>query len=123
MTTPIVGNLQTIKLNRGTTLNLSATRLDEDGVVISAKATTALFCVKKDWTDEQALITKTLDDMEFADGTYSFSLKPEDTEELPYGKYVWDLTFTDGDDYRAKPAHGYLIVGNSAGWVENEGAN
>ena len=50
-------------------------------------------------------------------------LTVEDTETLPYGRYVWDLTFTDGDDYRAKPAHGYLIVGNSAGWVENEGTN
>lgn len=123
MTTPIVGNLQTIKLNRGTTLNLSATRLDEDGAVISTKATTALFCVKNDWSDEQALITKTLDDMTFENGAYKFGLTVEDTELLPYGRYVWDLTFTDGEDYRAKPAHGYLIIGNSAGWVANEGAN
>lgn len=120
MTTPIVGNLQTIKLNRGTTLNLSATRKDENGGIITAEAPEALFVVKNDWTDEQALITKTQDDMTFSNGTYSFGLTVADTESLPYGQYVWDLTFTDGEDYRAKPAHGYLIVGNSAGWVANQ---
>ena len=119
METPIVGTLQTIKINRGTSQKFTAKRVAEDGTPITAKATTALFVVKPDWTDAEASITKTLDDMEFADGTYSFSLKPEDTEELPYGKYVFDLTFTD-DDYRVKPAKGYLIIGNSAGWQANE---
>ena len=123
METPILATLQTIKINRATSQRFTAKRVAEDGTPITTKATTALFVVKPDWTDAEASITKTLDDMEFADGTYSFSLKPEDTETLPYGRYVWDLTFTDGDDYRAKPAHGYLIVGNSAGWVENEGTN
>lgn len=119
MTTPIVGNLQTIKLNRGTTLNLSATRKDKNGNIITAEAPEALFVVKNDWTDEQALITKTQDDMTFSNGTYSFGLAVADTESLPYGQYVWDLTFTD-DNYRAKPAHGYLVIGNSAGWVANQ---
>lgn len=119
METPIVGTLQTIKINRGTSQKFTAKRVAEDGTPITTKATTALFVVKPDWTDAEASITKTLDDMEFADGTYSFSLKPEDTEELPYGKYVWDLTFTD-DGYRVKPAKGYLIIGNSAGWQANE---
>ena len=119
METPIVGTLQTIKINRGTSQKFTAKRVAEDGTPITTKATTALFVVKPDWTDAEASITKTLDDMEFADGTYSISLKPEDTEVLPYVLSVWALTFTD-DGYRVKPAKGYLIIGNSAGWQANE---
>jgi hypothetical protein len=120
--TPIVGNLQIIGINRGTSLRLKAQRLDANGDPILVKAEEIYFIVKKRWTDTQALITKDLSDMEFDEfGYYHFTIGPTDTEKIPYGQYVWDFTAVDADDtYRAKPAHGYFIIGNSAGWIINE---
>lgn len=120
--TPIVGKLQTLGLNRGTTFRLKAQRKDCEGNPILSEPEELYFIVKKRWTDKTALITKTLEDMTFdEDGYFHFTIYPEDTENIPYGKYVWDLTPVDEDNlYREKPAHGYLIIGNSAGWVINE---
>lgn len=93
-----------------------------EGIPILVKAQEIYFIVKKNWTDEKALITKDLSDMTFTeDGYYHFTINPEDTEQLAYGKYVWDFTpVNDNNAYRAKPAHGYLIIGNSSGWIVNE---
>ena len=120
--TPIVGNLQTIGINRGTSLRLKAQRLDYNGQPILAKAQEIYFIVKKRWTDKTALITKDLSDMTFdEEGYYHFTIKPEDTESLAYGQYVWDFTPVENNNtYRSKPAHGYFIIGNSAGWIINE---
>ena len=120
--TPIVGNLQTISLNRGTTLKLKAQRLDANGDPILIKAEELYFIVKKRWTDSVALITKDLSDMTFdEEGYYHFTITPTDTENLPYGTYVWDFTPVEANNaYRAKPAKGYLVVGNSSGWIINE---
>lgn len=120
--TPIVGNLQTIGINRGTSISLKVQRLDIDGEPILKTAQEVYFIVKKRWTDKTALITKDLSDMNFDNqGYYHFTIFPNETENLPYGQYVWDLTAIDADDtYRAKPAHGCLTIGNSAGWIINE---
>ena len=120
--TPIVGNLQTISINRGTTLQLKARRRGSDGQPIIDKAQEIYFVVKKHWTDEKALIKKSLKDMTFdSDGYYHFTIYPEDTEGLRYGQYVWDFTPVENNNlYRSKPAHGYFVVGNSAGWIINE---
>lgn len=120
--TPIVGNLQTLSLNRGTTFKLRGRRIDANGNPILTTPEELYFIVKKRWTDKTALITKTLQDMEFdEDGYYHFTILPEETENLDYGKYVWDFTPVDDNNiYRQKPAHGYLIVGNSSGWIVNE---
>lgn len=120
--TPIVGGLQTIGLNRGTTLKLKAQRKDFNEQPILTEAQEIYFVVKKHWTDKEALIIKDLSDMVFdEEGYYHFTIEPTDTENLAYGKYVWDFTpVEDNNAYRAKPAHGYFIIGNSAGWIVNE---
>lgn len=120
--TPIVGNLQTLSLNRGTSFKLRGRRIDANGDPILTTPEEIYFIVKKRWTDKTALITKTLEDMEFdEEGYYHFTILPEETENLDYGKYVWDFTPVDDNNiYRQKPAHGYLIVGNSSGWIVNE---
>lgn len=122
---PIVGGLQTLKLNRGVTKKYRARRIDYSGNPILTEASAVYFIVKKRWTDTEPLIKKTLDDMTFdEDGYYHFEIAPEETETLPYGQYVWDWTSEtgNGESYRAKPAHGYLVIGNSAGWLVNEEA-
>lgn len=120
--TPIVGNIQLIGINRGTSINLKAQRLDIDNEPILTKAEEIYFIVKKRWTDKTALIKKDLSDMTFdEEGYYHFTITPTDTENLEYGQYVWDFTAVDANEtYRAKPAHGYLAIGNSAGWIINE---
>lgn len=120
--TPIVGGLQTLAINRGTSVGYKAQRIGTDGQPILTKADAVYFVVKRSWADKTALITKTLADMTFDnEGYYHFKINPEDTENLPYGNYVWDFTPVYGDDiYRAKPAHGKFIIGNSAGWIVNE---
>ena len=120
--TPIVGNLQTIGINRGTSIRLKAQRLDANGQPILTKAEEIYFIVKKRWNDKTALITKDLSNMTFdRQGYYHFTIAPEDTENLASGQYIWDFTVIEDDDaYRAKPAHGTFIVGNSAGWIINE---
>ena len=117
---PIIGELQTISLNRGTTLELSAVRKSGSATILE-EAENVYFVVKKRWSDKEGLIIKDINDMKFENGKYSFTIKPEDTENLPYGQYVWDFTVIDDENaYRIKPAHGYLVVGNSAGWISNE---
>lgn len=119
---PIVGGLQTLSLNRGTSLGLKAQRLDADGNVIMQRAEEIYFTVKNKWTDTTYVIQKSLSDMTFdQQGYYHFTIAPEDTEQLSYGQYVWDFTAVeDNEAYRAKPAHGYFVIGNSAGWIINE---
>lgn len=120
--TPIVGNLQTIGINRGVSIRLKAQRIDGNGQPIRTKAEEIYFIVKKRWTDKTALITKDLSNMKFdGQGYYHFTIFPEDTENLDYGQYVWDFTAIEANDtYRAKPAHGFFVIGNSAGWIINE---
>lgn len=120
--TPIIGNLQTIGINRGTSINLKAQRLDINNQPILVEAEEIYFIVKKRWTDKTALIIKDSSNMTFdEDGYYHFTITPTDTENLDYGQYVWDFTAVDANEtYRAKPAHGYLTIGNSAGWIINE---
>ena len=120
--TPIVGNLQTLSIKRGTTLKLKAQRLDYNEQPILEEAEGIYFVVKKKWTDENYLFKKSIADMTFdEEGYYHFTINPTDTEYLPYGNYVWDFTATlDDDAYRAKPASGIFIVGNSSCWIINE---
>ncbi len=120
--TPIVGELQTLSINRGTYVGYKAQRINMDGTPITVIADGVYFVVKRKWTDKNAVIIKTLEDMTFDEqGYYHFSINPEDTENLPYGNYVWDFTSVHNDNsYRAKPAHGKFIIGNSAGWIVNQ---
>lgn len=120
--TPIVGKLQTLGINRGTTFRLKGRRKDWEGNPITSAPQEMYFIVKKRWTDKKALITKDLSDMVFdSSGYFHFTIYPEETEKLPYGRYVWDLTPVDSSNtYREKPAHGYFVIGNSSGWIINE---
>ena len=114
--------MQTLSLNRGTSLGLKAQRLDANGDPITTQATEVYFTVKHMWRDTNFIIQKRVADMTFDEqGFYHFTIAPEDTEGMPYGKYVWDFTAVEGADvYRGKPAHGYFVIGNSAGWIVNE---
>ena len=81
-----------IFLTRGdsATLELSVTQ-DEETYDFSGDD--VVFSVKRFVTDKEAVIKKT-----FEDGKISFA--PEDTADLPFGTYLYDvqLTHTSGED-------------------------
>lgn len=102
---------------------LKAQRLDLDDEPIIEPSAQVYFVIKNMWRDTSYYVKKTLGDgITFdSDGWYHITIEPEDTENMPYGKYVWDFTVVeDGGDYREKPARGYLVVGNSSGWIVNQ---
>lgn len=119
---PVVGNTQTIAINRGTSLKLKAQRKDYNNNPITIEAEGVYFVIKKCWKDKEALVKIDKSQMTFDEqGYYHFTILPEMTENLDYGKYVWDFTATeDSGNYRAKPSRGYFVIGNSACWIVNE---
>lgn len=87
----------TIKLTRGDTARFSidiTNDITESDYTFS-KDDTLKFTVKKRVKDEASLISKT------SIGTTLFHIKPEDTNGMAFGKYVYDvqLSTADGDVY------------------------
>lgn len=87
----------TIKLTRGDTARFSidiTNDISESDYTFS-KDDILNFTVKKRVKDEEPLIKKT------SVGTTLFYIKPEDTNSMTFGKYVYDvqLTTVDGDVY------------------------
>lgn len=85
-----------IQLTRGDTARLTVPITDSTGQPYTIKADDVLtLTVKKEYEDEEALIEKKVT------GGNSFHIKPEDTKELEFIKYKYDvqLTTADGDNY------------------------
>lgn len=88
-------------------LKISLPRGDIRNVNFSVKSgeehysdfTEIFFTVKKTTTDRDIILQKKLSDGSILqDGdVYSFRLEPEDTNELDYGKYVFDIELIKGD--------------------------
>ena len=84
-----------IVITRGDTVGLIFQRKDADGEVITTMPSEMYFTVKESWDSEQFIFQKTLSDMTMdIDGTWHIELHPDDTEELPYGTYVFDIEVT-----------------------------
>lgn len=67
--------------------------------VITTKPDEMYFTVKFDYNVEDVLFQKALDNgIKFDEENkyYYFVIKPEDTNNLPYGKYVYDIEVTEG---------------------------
>ena len=87
----------TVQLTRGDTARLSVTiknDLDSKNYEIAATDTLRL-TIKKTVNDSSPLVQKVIT------GSSQFYIEPEDTKELPFGKYVYDveLTTATGDVY------------------------
>lgn len=85
-----------IKLTRGDTARLTVDLEDDSGQAYSVQNDDVVtFTVKKNYEDAEPLIQKKVT------GTNVFHIKPEDTKELAFGKYKYDvqLTTADGDNY------------------------
>ena len=110
-----------IELIRGDSLSLKFKRLDAQGQAITTEADEVYFTVKKSYNDTDFILQKTLSDMTFDnDGTYHISILPEDTEDLMYGKYVYDLEVLVGTDYKKTIAIGDFIIKEEVTFSSNE---
>lgn len=86
-----------IKLTRGDTAKLTVpieNDLDNSSYVMDEQDTLT-FTIKKSVKDNENLVQKVVT------GSNNFHIKPEDTDSLPFGKYVYDvqLTTAGGDVY------------------------
>lgn len=109
-----------MKITRGDTGNFTFQCLDTQGAVITTIADALYFTVKPSWNTAVAVICKTLDDMTFSeDGTYHFTIQPNETECLKYGNYVFDIEVTR-DGVVTTIAKGVLTITEEATWVINK---
>ena len=88
---------KTIKMVRGTTNSIYVTVLDDAGELYKLKnGEKLIFGVKTNINYSTCCIHKVITE---GDGEYEIRLKPEDTENLPFGKFCYDVGLQIGKDY------------------------
>lgn len=110
-------NKQTITIVRGTTNGFSLTVTDDDGNAYTLQTGEFFrFGVKQTPTDTQYLMTKTFSEAN-EDGDYAFSIVPDDTAELQFGSYWYDIGLQSGSNYfNIIPASAFEITYNVTEW-------
>lgn len=81
------------------------------------------FSVKATYSDVPCLIHKRMSagDIEnLGDGSYQFSILPEDTDNLKVGKYLYDVELVRIADLK-QTFTGELVLTNEVTFAENEG--
>lgn len=118
----IKNKLPCINIIRGDTEKLAFKRRDYNGEVIMEKAKEIFFTVKNNANTVDFLFQKTIDDMEFdtETGKYTFLINPDDTNNLKYDTYKYDLEVKD-TDYKKTISFGDFRVLDEITFVENEG--
>ena len=83
-----------INLTRGDTFKAQISIKQGTQTYNPANGDVIRFAMKRRYFDEEALITKTI-----PNATLLLELEPEDTKELEFGDYVFDIqiTFANGD--------------------------
>lgn len=108
-----------LKVIRGDTNKFKFSRKDSNGEVIMQQASNLYFTVKKDVLTKDVLIQKTIDDMEFENGVYTFTIDGNDTDNLYYGSYVYDLEVVD-DNYKQTISIGDFVIAEEVTFTSNE---
>ena len=108
-----------LKVIRGDTNNFKFSRKDSEGNVITTKASKIFFTVKSSCNTSSIKFQKTIDDMEFDEGVYTFVIDGSDTDSLPYGTYKYDLEVVE-DDYKQTISIGDFIVEEEVTFTANE---
>ena len=90
-----------MEIIRGDNKTFKFQRKDQNGNVILTQPDEVYFTVKKCCSMEAALIQKTLKagtiTFDKATGWYSFEIVPEDTDNLTYGEYGFDIEIIVGN--------------------------
>ena len=91
---------QTISIIRGTTNVFQVAVQDASGSpYLLAEGETLIFGVKPKPGEEEYTIVKVLTSDNLLNDTYVVRLSPEDTEDLSYGRYCYDVGLQRGNDY------------------------
>lgn len=112
--------MNNLSIIRGDTISLKFQRKDNEGNVIMIEADKAYFTVKKNVSQTNVLIQKTLEDMTLdEEGVYHFTILPEDTDGLDYGTYVYDLEIIQ-NEVVTTISRGEFIIESEVTFAENE---
>lgn len=113
---------QTKYMVRGDSKAYKFQRKDKEGNILTDTPTTLFFTVKTSFKTQEYVLQKNLENMYITqDGYWHFVLNPEDTEDLPYGKYCWDIQVVQ-DGFKTTIARGHLELTNESTWEVNENA-
>ena len=97
-----------------------------DNEQVTAEMDEIWFTVKKHYYDEEALFQHRLTDggiMSDGEGTYTVTIAPEDTEELAFGQYDFDIQVEKSGTLSIKRTfYGTLNLGPEVTHKGNEGA-
>lgn len=113
---------QTKYMVRGDSKAYKFQRKDREGNILTDTPSTLFFTVKTSFNTQDFVLQKTLENMYITqDGYWHFVLNPEDTENLPYGKYCWDIQVVQ-DGFKTTIARGHLELTKESTWEMNENA-
>lgn len=109
-----------MEIIRGDTAQYKFQRLDNSGNVITEKADKIYFTVKENYDTKIITFQKTIEDMTFDENYYyHFVINPEDTNELKYGDYVYDIEVKK-DDYKQTISKGIFKITEEVTFYINE---
>lgn len=81
-----------MKITRGDYKTFTFQRKNKNGEVIMEEPQKMYLTIKNNSYEGKALIQKTLDDgIEFENGVYRVIFLPEDTDNLSFGDYIYDI--------------------------------
>lgn len=105
---------QDIEMIRGRTETLIIAVSDADGTDYTlAEGEVLRFGIKAGEGAENYLLVKELTTVHAVDGGYALSLAPEDTEDLPAGRFKYDVGLQIGGDYYTViPPSEFHLIGN-----------
>ena len=108
-----------MEIIRGDTAKFRFRRYGADGNIIATKADAIYFTIKENGYKQEYVLQKTLDDMEFdEDYYYHITIRPEDTDNLDYGTYMYDVEVIQ--DGNKTTTIGEFIIGEEITFASNE---
>lgn len=88
--------MDTLSQTRGDTVSYTFQRKTASGDVIFTTPESIYFTLKENFNSSKIIVQKDKSKMRMDSmGVWRFTLEHSDTEELPYGVYVWDIQITE----------------------------
>lgn len=111
-----------LSMTRGDSEKIKFCRRNDLGEIILEKADKVYFTVKKNNYISKMVFQKTLNNgIDFdEEGYYHISIKPNDTDDLDFKDYVFDIEVTVGEDYKKTISKGILKIEEEITYKENE---
>lgn len=90
----------TLSVAQGTTEDFEIEIEDESTgkKYVPTASTKVVFGVKRNWYDSDLVISKELE-YQSSSNSYTLRILPDDTENLSCGRYYYDISLSEGEDY------------------------